>query len=102
MIDTQAVPCSSASALFPLGEVTATHQILWDIPRVELFSLLEKHAMGNWGKIKEQQRSKNLAALENGGEIVSIFQAGGHSVHIRTQTSTLETFISSDADSAKQ
>ena len=99
MTETQVSPCSSVRTLFPLGEVTATANILWDIPRADLFAALECHTSGSWGDVDPLQRQKNENAIRHGGIIRSIHHSRiGQRFYIETSTKSLETRVSTDKD----
>lgn len=61
--------------LFKLGQVVATPGALWAIEEnnVDTWSLLQRHANGDWGCIPEEDRLENLLGVENGYRVMSSY-----------------------------
>lgn len=61
--------------LFKLGQVVATPGALREIEEnnVDSWSLLQRHANGDWGCIPEEDRLENRLAVENGYRVMSSY-----------------------------
>jgi hypothetical protein len=61
--------------LFKLGQVVATPGALRAIEEnvVDSWSLLQRHANGDWGCIPEEDKLENLLSVENGYRVMSSY-----------------------------
>lgn len=61
--------------LFKLGRVVATPGALGAIEEnnVDVWSLLQCHANGDWGCVPEEDRQENLLSIENGYRVMSSY-----------------------------
>jgi hypothetical protein len=57
----------------PLGQVVATPGALEQVPAVELFTALRRHAQGDWGDVNDTDRSANDRAVQRGERILSAY-----------------------------
>lgn len=60
-------------SIFPLGYVCMTPGVLENIPRDEQLAALQKHAMGDWGDLCEEDRSENELSLKEGFRVLSAY-----------------------------
>ena len=82
--------------LFKMGIVVATAEAALALAksRTQPEELLDQHASGMFGEVKEQQRRANLDAIRDGGRIVSIFTvASGDRLHVVTESNWSSTTI---------
>lgn len=61
--------------LFKLGQVVATPGALQAIEEsnVDTWSLLQRHANGDWGDVPDEDKQENLLSIENGYRIMSSY-----------------------------
>ncbi len=60
---------------FDLGPIVATVGALHALQRNDMsgMSLVRRHAKGDWGEIDEEDRQTNLAALDTGARLMSVY-----------------------------
>ena len=61
--------------LFQLGRVVATPGALRAIEEnaVDVWSLLQRHASGDWGCVPEEDKLENMLSVENGYRVMSSY-----------------------------
>jgi hypothetical protein len=61
--------------LFKLGEVVATPGALRAIEKnnIDTWSLLQRHANGDWGCVPEEDKLENKLGIENGFRVMSSY-----------------------------
>ena len=70
---------------FPLGRIAATPGALDRLQPDELFLLLGRHAVGDWGDCGPGDAAANDAALTTGGRLFSVYETDGGTVWITTE-----------------
>lgn len=60
-------------ARLPCRKVT-TRRVISALTRDELMLMLAFHQHGNWGNVSDEQWAANDSAVEQGGNIVSVYQ----------------------------
>jgi len=68
-------PCPAASARFSTGQLVATPTALSVLVsfKVSPWSLLDRHARGDWGDLDEHDRRENDRALLAGDRLLSAY-----------------------------
>ena len=68
-------PLVIESPLFPLGQVVATPGALASLTtnQVDIKTLLQRHASGDWGDVCEEDRASNDNALKQGDRLLSSY-----------------------------
>lgn len=69
---------TSATPLFPLGQLVATPGALALLERlaIQAATLLSRHVRGDWGTLSGSDRQANTEALTNGTRILSSYPLG--------------------------
>jgi hypothetical protein len=60
---------------FPLGMVVGTPGVTEAILEPEIFFALERHALGDWGDVCEDDRLANEEALKEGNRLFSVYHS---------------------------
>lgn len=60
---------------FPLGELVGTPGVLQEVPEPELLRAVQRHAMGDWGDVCEDDRLANEEALKEGLRLFSVYHS---------------------------
>jgi hypothetical protein len=72
-------------ALFPLGQIVASHDVA-HLTDQERKTVLDRHRAGDWGDVPDELREQNARALTSGGALYSAYQlASGRVVLIQTE-----------------
>lgn len=73
--------------LFDLGRLLATPEAIEALAKAGQTSeqLLDRHVTGDFGDICEEDRELNLAAIQDGSRIMSVYHAGGVKLYIITE-----------------
>lgn len=58
-------------ALFHLGNVTATAQVVNSLDEQTILTIVRRHAIGDWGDICHEDRMSNMMAIERDERILS-------------------------------
>lgn len=61
--------------------------------RVDLFELLGRHVLGDWGDLSEHDARLNDAAVISGGRIMSAYERGGVTLWVITEADRACTVI---------
>lgn len=66
--------------MFHLGQVGITEGAVEALDRTNIMatSILQRHVMGDWGDVTDQDRKSNDLALEMGGRILSSYRLPDH------------------------
>jgi hypothetical protein len=61
--------------MFPLGQVGITEGAVEALERTNILatSIIQRHVLGDWGDVTDQDRKSNDLALEMGGRILSSY-----------------------------
>ena len=61
--------------LFKLGQVVATPGAIWAMQEngIEAWSLLSRHANGDWGCVPEEDKLENQRSVEEGYRVMSSY-----------------------------
>jgi hypothetical protein len=62
--------------MFPLGQIGITEGAVEALERTNIMatSIVQRHVMGDWGDVTDQDKSSNELALEMGGRILSSYR----------------------------
>jgi hypothetical protein len=73
---------------FPLGRVVATPGALAALGEagVDPFSLLQRHASGDWGQVCREDAAANERAVANGWRIISAYDVRGARIWVITES----------------
>ena len=81
-------------ARFELGDLYMTPMIKELLTQRELFSLIARHAKGDWGMCCEEDRQANEAALQHGARLLSAYKSeSGEKVWIITEADRSATTV---------
>lgn len=58
-------------ALFHLGNVAATTQVVSSLDEQTILAIVRRHAIGDWGDICHEDRMSNIMAIERDERILS-------------------------------
>lgn len=64
---------SAPGPLFGLGRLVATRGALAALGRDEIGGAIGRHASGDWGDLCREDRALNVAALRDGGRLLSAY-----------------------------
>lgn len=82
--------------LFKMGFYVVTAQALLALAksRTQPEELLDQHARGTFGEADDQQRKANLDAIQNGGQVVSVYTvASGDRLQVVAEANRASTTI---------
>ncbi len=83
------------TTLFPLGYTTATPRALALLhdTGMSLATLLDRHAIGDWGQIDPEDRGLNERALCDGDRVFSVYDIGPGRVWVITEADRSSTTL---------
>jgi hypothetical protein len=86
---------TAAVDLFPLGEVTVSLSADQAMVRrgIRPEVLVERHRRGEWGDVDEALRRENNAAVKHGFRVLSVYNLGGETFYIVTESDRSVTAI---------
>jgi hypothetical protein len=64
-----------ASSSFPLGQIVATANALAQITKTDIDAALQRHVIGDWGDLDDEDKEVNDRAPAEGTRILSAYQA---------------------------
>jgi hypothetical protein len=64
----------TASITLPLGQLVATTAAVNTVDQMELFRMVSRHAVGDWGDVEAEDWRANDWAFRNGGRILSTYR----------------------------
>lgn len=81
------VPLRSAAPTFQVGRAVATPSALalMDKHHIEPLDLLRRHQQGDWGNLDKHDHAANLAALKDGGRLLSSYEIGRQKLWVITE-----------------
>ena len=78
---------------FPLGRVVATPGAS-ELDTTTLLHCLKRHATGDWGKVCDEDKALNDAALKDGSRVLSAYDVDGTTLWIITEADrSVTTFL---------
>ena len=77
----------SDPAKFDLGQVVGTSQAVrfCEEQDIDIFVLLRRHALGDWGELTHADRLANAAALLDGSRVLSVYTFKAGKVWVLTE-----------------
>jgi hypothetical protein len=70
---------------FPLGMVATTPGVQAAIPVEDMALLLQRHALGDWGDLPNEDIQANHYGLEHGERLMSAYEVNGVRVWVITE-----------------
>lgn len=64
---------TASTAKFSLGRVVITRNAWHTLPMYEVIDALDRHVLGDWGDIDEQDRQQNEFSLREGCRLLSVY-----------------------------
>jgi len=77
--------------MFELGKVVATRGAI--STGVDLLQLVQRHAVGDWGDLCEEDKQANQDALKVGARLLSKYEIDGHSFYVITEYDRTSTTV---------
>ncbi|MBB1074812.1 hypothetical protein HUU62_10360 [Rhodoferax sp. 4810] len=73
--------------IFQVGEIVATPGALalMDKHHIEPLDFLRRHQQGDWGNLDKHDRAANLAALKDGGRLLSCYEIDHQKLWVITE-----------------
>lgn len=78
---------------FSLGEVVITPNALEKLNPDDILKALNRHVLGDWGELDEEDRLENEHSLKNGFRLLSVYRSGGTKFWIITESSRTVTTV---------
>jgi hypothetical protein len=85
----------SVTPIFPLGQLLATPGAFRNAKgsNIDLVSLLERHAKGDWGDLDEADKQENELSVQKGFRILSAYGKGDNKLWVITEADRSVTTI---------
>jgi hypothetical protein len=77
--------------MFELGKVVATRGAI--STGVDLLQLVQRHAIGDWGDLCDEDKQANKDALKVGTRLLSKYEIDGHSFYVITEYDRSSTTV---------
>jgi hypothetical protein len=61
---------------FPLGQVFITPNALEKLKSDDILNALNRHVLGDWGELDDEDRQTNDEALQSGSRLLSAYRSG--------------------------
>ena len=61
---------------FPLGQVVITPNALEKLKSDDILNALNRHVLGDWGELDDEDRQTNDEALQSGSRLLSAYRSG--------------------------
>ncbi len=78
---------------FPLGQVVITRHALEKLNSADILNALNRHVVGDWGELDEEDRQTNDEALQSGDRLLSAYRSGDTKFWIITEASREVTTV---------
>ena len=78
---------------FPLGQVVITPNALEKLKSDDILNALNRHVVGDWGDLEEEDRQTNDEALLHGGRLLSAYRSGDTKFWIITESDRSSTCV---------
>ena len=83
-----------SNALVPLGQLFATPTAIIAVTEKEVQQALQRHVMGDWGELDEEDKKANDQALQTGERLLSAYRtANGTKFWIITEADRSVTTV---------
>ena len=70
---------------FPLGQVVITPNALEKLNSDDILNALNRHVLGDWGELDDEDRRENENSLKNGFRLLSAYRSAGTKFWIITE-----------------
>ena len=78
---------------FPLGQVVITPTALEKLNSDDILNALNRHIVGDWGELDDEDRQTNDAALQAGDRLLSAYRSGDTKFWIITESTREVTTV---------
>jgi hypothetical protein len=78
---------------FPLGRTVATRGAMNELPVQAMTEALARHERADWGEMPTEDKAANNRSLEEGGRLVSRWDAQGKIFYIITEADRSRTTV---------
>ena len=78
---------------FPLGQVVITPNALEKLNSDDILNALNRHVVGDWGELDEEDRQTNDEALQSGCRLLSAYRSDSTKFWIITEASREVTTV---------
>jgi hypothetical protein len=78
---------------FSLGQVVITPNALEKLKSDDILNALNRHILGDWGELDDEDKQTNDAALQSGDRLLSAYRSGGTKFWIITEASREVTTV---------
>ena len=78
---------------FPLGQVVITPNALEKLNSDDILNALNRHVVGDWGDLENEDRQTNDEALQSGDRLLSAYRSGATKFWIITESSREVTTV---------
>jgi len=78
---------------FPLGQVVITPNALEKLKSDDILNALNRHVVGDWGDLEEEDRQTNDEALQSGDRLLSAYRSGDTKFWIITEADRSSTCV---------
>ena len=78
---------------FPLGQVVITPNALEKLKSDDILNALNRHVVGDWGELDDEDRQTNDEALQFGDRLLSVYHSGFTKFWIITEASREVTTV---------
>ena len=78
---------------FQLGQVVITPTALEKLKSDDILHALNRHVVGDWGELDDEDRQTNDEALQSGDRLLSAYRSGGTKFWIITEASREVTTV---------
>ena len=78
---------------FPLGQVVITPSALEKLKSDDILNSLNRHVVGDWGELDDEDRQTNDEALQSGSRLLSAYRSGDTKFWIITEADRSSTCV---------
>ena len=78
---------------FPLGQVVITPNALEKLKSDDILNALNRHVVGDWGELDDEDRQTNDEALQSGHRLLSAYRSGVTKFWIITEADRSSTCV---------
>ena len=78
---------------FPLGQVVITPNALEKLKSDDILNALNRHIVGDWGELDDEDRQTNDEALQSGDRLLSAYRSGDTKFWIITEADRSSTCV---------
>ena len=78
---------------FQLGQVVITPHALGKLNSNDILNALNRHVVGDWGELDDEDHQTNDEALQSGSRLLSAYRSGGTKFWIITEADRSSTCV---------